>query len=107
VRGGPTPNYFQAVARCEPRHRLETYDATLHRRVVAVGARNSPQERFEKLLDPPERNVIVAPKEKTARRHPLALFDANLSSIQAYTDLVALDLASELPSIRLVKQTFT
>jgi hypothetical protein len=27
-------------------------------------------------------------REKTGRKHPLALLDANLSSIQAYTDLV-------------------
>jgi hypothetical protein len=36
---------FQGVTRCEPRHRLEAY-ATLHPRVVAVGARNSRQEAF-------------------------------------------------------------
>ncbi len=38
-------HYIQGVARREPRHRLEAY-ATLRRRVVALGARNSPQKAF-------------------------------------------------------------
>ncbi len=47
-RAGHHSHYFQGAARCEPRHRLEAY-ATLHRRVVAVGARNSPQKAFREI----------------------------------------------------------
>ena len=43
-----TPIISKSVARCEPRHRLEAY-ATLHRRVVAVGARNSTPKAFPEI----------------------------------------------------------
>jgi hypothetical protein len=41
-------HYFDGVARCETRHRLEAY-ATVRRRVVALGAQNSPQKAFRQI----------------------------------------------------------
>jgi hypothetical protein len=42
------PLISKVLPRGEPRHRLEAY-ATLRRRVVAVGARNSPQKAFRQI----------------------------------------------------------
>jgi hypothetical protein len=49
---GNHSHYFQGVARRELRHRLEAY-ATLRRRVVALGARNSPQKAFRQIARHP------------------------------------------------------
>jgi hypothetical protein len=47
---------------CEPQHRLEAY-ATLHRRVVGVGAPNSRQEAFREIdrHSGEQRSIVVQP----------------------------------------------